>query len=81
VDKDELFPSGGGPPGQESFRIGAYTLGGVRDLVQNSVGNFGVGAEVVFYSKPSVLDPFYGNTPISFELFVRFRPPKMKMKM
>jgi hypothetical protein len=47
--------------------------------VQNSVGNFGVGAEVVFYSKPAVLDPFYGNHPIGFQLFVRFRPPKMKM--
>jgi hypothetical protein len=79
VDKDELFPLGGGPAGQENFRIGEYTFGGVRDLVQNSVGNFGVGAEVVFYSKPAVLDPFYGNHPIGFQLFVRFRPPKMKM--
>jgi hypothetical protein len=79
VDKDELFPLGGGPVGQENFRIGEYTFGGVRDLVQNSVGNFGVGAEVVFYSKPAVLDPFYGNHPIGFQLFVRFRPPKMKM--
>lgn len=79
VDKDELFPVGGGPAGQDNFRIGEYTFGGVRDLMQNSVGNFGVGAEVVFYSKPAVLDPFYGNHPIGFELFVRFRPPKMKM--
>jgi hypothetical protein len=79
VDKDELFPLGFGPAGQENFRIGEYTFGGVRDLVQNSVGNFGVGAEVVFYSKPAVLDPFYGNHPIGFQLFVRFRPPKMKM--
>jgi hypothetical protein len=79
VDKDELFPLGGGPAGQENFRIGEYTFGGVRDLVQNSIGNFGVGAEVVFYSKPAVLNPFYGNHPIGFQLFVRFRPPKMKM--
>jgi hypothetical protein len=79
VDKDELFPSGGGPAGRPSFRIGEYTFGGVRDIVQNSVGNFGVGAEVIFYSKPSVLNPFYGNHPVGFELFMRFRPPKMKM--
>jgi hypothetical protein len=79
VDKDELFPLGGGPVGQDNFRIGEYSFGAVRDLMQNSVGNLGVGAEVVFYSKPAVLDPFYGNNPIGFELFVRFRPPKMKM--
>jgi hypothetical protein len=81
VDKDELFPFGGGPTGQDSFRIGEYTFGGVRDLVQNSAGNFGVGAQVTFYSKPSVLNPYYGNHPVSYELFIRYRAPKMKMKM
>jgi hypothetical protein len=79
VDKDELFPLGGGPVGRESFRVGEYTFGGVRDLVQNSIGNLGVGAEVIFYTKPSVLNPYYGKNPVGFELFVRFRAPKMKM--
>ena len=79
VDKDELFPLGGGPLGPTSFRIGEFSLGGMRDLMQNSVGQLGVGAEVLFYRKPSVLDPYYGRHPVGFELFVRFRPPKMKM--
>jgi len=79
VDKDELFPLGGGPVGRTSFRIGEYTFGGVRDIVQNSIGNFGVGAEAIFYTKPSALNPYYGSNPVGFELFIRFRPPKMKM--
>ncbi len=79
VDKDELFPLGGGPATADSFRIGAYSFGGVRDVVQSSKGLIGLGAQVTFYSKPAALDPFYGKNPVSFELFVRLRPPKMTM--
>ncbi len=75
VDKDELFPHGN--PLDASYRIGAYTLGGVRDLVQNRYGQLGLGAAMTFYSKPSVLDSVYGKNPVSFQLFLRFRPPLM----
>jgi len=71
VDKDELFPSA---PLHPSFRIGAYTFGGVHDLVHNSLGQVGLGADVTFYSKPGVLDAFYGTNPVSFSIFLRFRP-------
>jgi hypothetical protein len=71
VDKDELFPSA---PEHPSFRIAAYTVGGVRDLVHNSVGQIGLGADLTFYSKPAVLDAFYGSNPVSFSIFLRFRP-------
>ena len=71
VDKDELFPQASMPP---SFRVGAYTFGGVRDLVQNSRWQLGLGADVTFYSKPAVLDPVYGNNPVSFHVFLRVRP-------
>jgi len=71
VDKDELFPEA---PTHPSFRIGAYTFGGVRDLVQNHHWQLGLGADVVFYSKPDVLDPVYGNRPVSFHVFLRLRP-------
>ena len=71
VDKDELFPH---IPTSPSFRIGAYTLGGVRDLVQNQLGQIGVGADLTFYSKPSALVPFYGQNPVSARIFVRLRP-------
>jgi hypothetical protein len=71
VDKDELFPQAAVHP---AYRIGAYTFGGVRDLVQNSKWQLGVGADVTVYSKPPVLDAAYGNFPVSFQVFLRVRP-------
>jgi hypothetical protein len=71
VDKDELFTR---VPIQPSFRIGAYTFGGVRDLVQNQHWQLGLGSDVTFYSKPAVLDASYGNDPVSFHVFLRLRP-------
>jgi hypothetical protein len=74
VDKDELFPNVSGNP---TYRIGAYTFGGVRDLLHNHEWQFGVGADVTFYSKPAVLNPVYGNEPVSFHVFLRVRPGLM----
>ena len=73
VDKDELFPQA---PVHPVYRIGAYTFGGTRDLIQNRAWQLGLGADVTFYSKPAVLDPAYGNTPVSFQIFLRMRPGK-----
>jgi hypothetical protein len=71
VDKDELFPEDAAHP---SFRIGAYTFGGVRDLVQNHIAQIGLGADLTLYAKPAALDPFYGANPVSFRIFLRLRP-------
>jgi hypothetical protein len=71
VDKDELFPLAAVHP---AYRIGAYTFGGVRDLVQNHVWQMGLGADVTWYSKPAILDAAYGDHPVSFQIFLRFRP-------
>jgi len=71
VDKDELFPQEAVQP---SYRIGAYTFGGTRDLVQNRAWQLGLGADVTVYSKPGVLDAAYGNFPVSFQIFLRMRP-------
>ena len=71
VDKDELFPD---DPSLPTFRIGAYTLGGARDLVQNRLWQLALGADVTFYSKPSALNSAYGDNPVSFQIFVRIRP-------
>ena len=71
VDKDELFPDASVHP---SYRIGAYTFGGVRDLLQNHTWLLGLGADVTVYSKPAVLDAAYGNYPVSFQIFLRVRP-------
>jgi hypothetical protein len=71
VDKDELFPQAITHP---AYRIGAYTFGGVRDLLHSENWQIGLGGDVTFYSKPAILDTFYGNNPVSFHVFVRVRP-------
>jgi len=71
VDKDELFPQA---PVHPAYRIGAYTFGGVRDLIHDHAWQLGAGADVTFYSKPAVLDLAYGNHPVSFQIFLRMRP-------
>jgi len=71
VDKDELFPQA---PVHPSYRIGAYTFGGGRDLLHNHEWQLGLGADVTFYSKPAALNSAYGNDPVSFHVFLRVRP-------
>ena len=71
VDKDELFPEAVTHP---AYRIGAYTFGGVRDLVANRAWQLGLGADVTLYSKPAALDAAYGSRLVSFQVFLRMRP-------
>jgi hypothetical protein len=71
VDKDELFPDN---PLLPSYRIGAYTFGGARDLIQSQLWQLALGADFTFYSKPATLDAAYGNDPVSFQIFLRLRP-------
>src|SRR4029077_17007720 len=71
VDKDELFPFATVHP---AYRIGAYTFGGTRDLIQNHAWQLGLGADMTLYSKPAALDAAYGNRPVSFQIFLRMRP-------
>lgn len=73
VDKDELFPKAAVHP---AYRIGAYTFGAVRDLIQDRAWQLGLGADVTFYSKPEILDASYGAHPVSFQIFVRLRPSR-----
>jgi hypothetical protein len=73
VDKDELFPQAAVHP---VYRIGAYTFGGVRDLIHNQAWQLGLGGDMTVYSKPAVLDAAYGNFPVSFQIFLRMRPGK-----
>jgi len=60
------------------FRVGAFTVGGVRDLIANDKLRVGIGADVTFYHQPSVLDPIYGRGTKSYQVFLRFRPGEMK---
>jgi hypothetical protein len=59
----------------EQFRSAfASTVGGVRDLIYDPAWQLGLGADVTFYSKPTVLDLAYGDRPVSFQIFLRMRP-------
>jgi hypothetical protein len=62
---------------EQMFRIGAVTIGGVRDIVVQPKLRVGIGADVTFYHVPGGLKPIYGSNPTSFHIFVRIRPGKM----
>jgi hypothetical protein len=64
-----------------SFRIGAYTAGFVRDVWDTEKVSLAVGSDLTFYSKPAILDPIYGQRPVSWKLFFRIRPGKMDISM
>lgn len=59
------------------FRVGAFTFGGVRDILAESKLRVGIGADVTFYHVPDGLKPIYGSSPTSFHVFLRIRPGKM----
>jgi hypothetical protein len=84
VDKDELLRPAdrallGITDDHPSFRIRAYTFGGVRDIWNTDKVSFGIGSDLTFYSKPSILDRIYGEHPVGWKLFFRLRPGKMDM--
>jgi mono/diheme cytochrome c family protein len=58
-------------------RVGAFTFGGVRDIIVNPKLRLGVGASATFYHVPEPLKAVYGSNPTSFQIFLRFRPGKM----
>jgi len=84
VDKNELLRAVdrtrlGITDDHPSFRIGAYTFGGARELFTNDNVSLAVGSDLTFYSKPVILDQLYGGNPVSWKLFFRIRPGKREM--
>ncbi len=79
VDKEGLVAR---VPGEEGpvFRIHALTLGMIRDLSLDPVV-IGVGGDVTLYAKPAELESAYGAMPVSYRVFVRIRPPRMRHRM
>ena len=59
--------------------VSALTLGGVRTLARPWGWDLGAGADVTFYGVPDVLRPYYGDSPVSFHVFFRVRPPAPAM--
>lgn len=84
VDKNELLRATdrallGIKDDHPSFRIGAYTFGGVREVWSNKHVSMAIGSDLTFYSKPAALDRIYGANPMSWRLFLRLRPSKIDM--
>lgn len=72
VAKDELVDVPAG-----IYRIHKFTLGGTYNFQQNKKVEQGIGSSVDFYAYPSALKPFYGKSPVSFNVFYRLRFGKM----
>ena len=68
VDKDELFD-----PYRGTFRIGAYTIGFTRDVDLFRAVETGIGANFTAYSLPAPTKPYYGERPVSGNIFIRLR--------
>jgi hypothetical protein len=84
VDKNELLRAVdrallGITDEHPSFRIGAFTFGGSRDVWNTNKISMALGSDLTFYSQPAALDQIYGSHPVSWKVFVRLRPAKMNM--
>ena len=65
------------PPDFQEEPIGhvqAYTVGFDRDIDLIAHVRSAIGAEVTTYGVTSALQPVYGTDPVSFAVFLRFRP-------
>ncbi|MEZ5290045.1 MAG: hypothetical protein R2745_03100 [Vicinamibacterales bacterium] len=75
LDKD-ILDAGYHPVGvahvHRQSRVGAVTLGGVRDLATGRLGRVGLGADLTLYRVPPNLEEPYG-APRSFHVFLRLR--------
>ena len=81
VQKDghELVIPHSDPIHDDKFWVGSYALGYVRDIVKDKGIDVGLGGMLTANSNPAALTPYYGGTAhAGWQLFVRFRPSKMK---
>ena len=79
VDRDELFAD---QPLIEQqlaatvgtvFRVGAFTAGYTRDVHIVPHVLTGIGGNFTLYKVPEAIQPFYGEHPAAFYVFLRFR--------
>jgi plastocyanin len=81
VEKDghELVISHEDPLSEGVYWVGSYSLGYVRDIVKDRGLDVGIGGKATWNTNPAALTPIYGGTNHGgWQLFVRFRPSKMK---
>lgn len=70
VQKDELFPPGD-PRDGGVFRVSKISLGYIYDFLKWKHTKFGVGGSGSVHILPDSLKSTYGETPLSFMLFLR----------
>jgi hypothetical protein len=70
VANDELFPDPLSQLHDQPFRVTKFQAGYARHL---PIGPFdlALGGSLSAYAKPAALDPYYGNNPIGYTLFMR----------
>ena len=79
VDRDELFADNLAVQQQlaatvgTTFRVGAFTAGYTRDIHILPHVLTGVGANATLYRVPTPIQPYYGEHPAAFYVFLRFR--------
>jgi hypothetical protein len=61
--------------------IGAFTVGGVRDILSRHGLEGGIGAGITFYAAPELLTPSYGSRLVSWQVFFRLRPSRHMVNM
>jgi len=67
------------PHPEGNFWVGAYSLGYLRDVVSEKGIDMGIGGMATFNTNTPSISSFYGGTTHGgWQLFVRFRPSKMK---
>lgn len=74
VEKDELFPDSERHP---RFTVNKFTVGGVKNVTGGNSAELGVGASISAYALPGGLRDSYGSAPVSVNVFVRLRTPRM----
>ena len=70
VDKNDLFASGE-PMAGEEFTVNKITVGYIYDFPRWKHAKFGIGGLGSVHILPGTLTSTYGETPLSFMLFVR----------
>ena len=65
--------------GELTDTVGAFTLGGLRDIVSWKGFEGGLGAALTLYAVPERLTSTHGEHPVSFQVFFRLRPPTLGM--
>lgn len=76
VDKSGLNLSGAEHE-HDLHRIGALTLGGIRELDWSEHFDLGLGADFSIYFADQEVRQVYGDVPYGFRVYLRLRPPTM----